>query len=407
MTMSTIRTSYSFLIISLLFIVYGSLFPLSDWRMPDQRFLGIWQQALHSHISRSDLLTNLLAYIPVGYFLSSVFSRRIGSIKRIALACCVGLLLSCSLELVQLFLPARTSSPMDVAFNTFSSVLGALAFNWFGSESVFGVLFGKWRQNHIYSGAAADTGLLVFFLWGAAQLAPFVPSLDFGTVKNGIKPLWQSLHDPSRFNWYRAITYGLNISCLGAVQQLIGTYRGRALPWLGLYCGSIFLIKPLIAGRQISLEALVGLAFGVCVSALLRTFPKKNIIAVGWLSVACAFIIEELRPDSLTLELHSFNWIPFTSQVAENMSGISAILEGIWPFATVGFYAVIHASSGKKIPAFFYGSLLAGCVFALEYAQTGITGRYPDITPVVLAGFGWSIPMLVVHKHGNTNMEHN
>jgi hypothetical protein len=55
------------------------------------------------------------------------------------------------------------------------------------------------------------------------------------------------------------------------------------------------------------------------------------------------------------------------------------------------------------VSIFSGGAVLAGCVLALEYAQTGIAGRYPDITLVLLAIVGWSIPMLLLHKNNHSN----
>lgn len=401
MTMIQIRARHYFLFLYTLFIVYGSLFPLVDWRSPELDVLQIWLQALGHHISRSDLLTNVLVYIPFGLLLCSVCSPQSSAFRRTLLTVVSGLILSCFLEYVQLFLPSRTSSPVDVALNTVSSLLGAVLFNWFGKQSGVGALFGEWRHRHFNSGTVVDIGLLSIFMWGAAQLAPFVPSLDLGDLKNGLKPLWQTLHDLSRFNIYRSVTYALNICSLGAVVLLILKQRGRATFWSGLYCGMILLVKVSIPGRQLSLEALAGLVFGVIMTIALQRLPSTVIRTLGFFSIACAFIVEELRPDVTTVDLHVFNWVPFGSQMAENVSGIGTILDGLWPFVVMGFFTVVNMSRGKIPNIISFGVFLAGCVLALEYAQTGIPGRYPDITPVLLSVVGWSVPFLFRNKNNN------
>lgn len=118
----------------------------------------------------------------------------------------------------------------------------------------------------------------------------------------------------------------------------------------------------------------------------------------GICSVAVAFIVDELRPDITAADLYDFNWIPFCSQMTENVSGIGSIFDGLWPFAAIGFFAVAHVSPGRKIHALSSGLFVASAVFALEYAQTFIAGRYPDITTVILAVVGWSIPLLVFRE---------
>lgn len=399
--MIKIRSNHLFLFLYILFIIYGSLFPLAGWRLPEQSLLENWQQAIGRHISRSDLLTNLMVYVPLGFLLSSVISSRFGHFGRILLTVILGSLLSLSMEYLQLFLPARTSSPIDLLLNVLSTLLGGLSFSWLGAGSSLGEQFGDWRQNRFNDGRVTDIGLAVIVLWGAAQLAPFVPSLDVGDLKNGLKPLWLTLHDLSRFNGYRAVTYALNITSLGAVLLLILKLHGKAPVWLGLFCGIVLLGKTTVAGRQLSLEALVGLVFGVLLTVGLQRLSKGGVLFCGICSAAAAFIVEEMRPDITAADFHDFNWIPFSSQMTENVSGIGSIIDGLWPFAAMGFFAAAHASPGRKIHAFPSGLFLASAVFALEYTQTFIAGRYPDITIVILAVVGWSIPLLVFRESKN------
>lgn len=307
----------------------------------------------------------------------------------------IGSLLSLSMEYLQLYLPARSSSPVDLLLNILSTFLGALSFNWLEKESSLGEWLGGFRESWFNYGRVTEIGLIVIALWGAAQLAPFVPSLDFGGLKNGVKPIWLTLHDLSRFNGYRAVTYALNIGSLGAVLLLILKFRAKAPVWLGLYCGATLLGKITIVGRQLSMEALVGLVAGVLLTVGFKSLPRDGVIFAGICSVATAFIVDELRPDMLTVELHDFNWIPFNSQMTENVSGIGNIVDGLWPFAALGFFAVVYASSGRKIHALSSGVFLALGVFFLEYAQSFVAGRYPDITTVILAVVGWAIPLMI------------
>ena len=356
-------------------------------------------QTFEERVSRSDLLTNILAYIPLGFLISSVCSARLCNFSRILLTVILGSLLSFSMEYLQMFLPARTSSPIDLLLNMLSTLLGAVSFGWLGAGSSLGERLREWRQFWLNDGKIADIGLFVIALWGAMQLAPFVPSLDVGDLKNSLKPLWLTLNELSRFNIYQAITYTLNIGSLGAVLLLILKLRANAAVWLGLYCGMALLGKITIVGRQLSLEAFVGLVSGILLTIGLHRLPKGRLILAGICSVVVAFIVDELRPDiSQTVAFYDFNWIPFYSQVEENLSGIGSIIDGLWPFVAIGFFAVANVSPGRKIHAFLIGLFLAVGVFALEYNQTFIIGRYPDITTVILAVVGWSIPLLVFRE---------
>jgi VanZ family protein len=392
------RSNHIFLFLYLLFILYGSLFPFDDWISPSQSMMDVWRRTGREHVSRSDLLTNILAYIPFGFLLCSVCSERLGTFGKILITTVIGSTLSFSMEYIQLYLPSRTSSPIDLLLNMLSTLLGALAFGLSGKGSNIGEWFGEWRQTRFIDGRVVDIGLFVIALWGASQLAPFLPSIDVGSLKNGLKPLWLMLHGLSRFNGYRSVTYALTIGSLGFILLLTMKNRVRAPAWLCLYCGATFLGKITITGRQLSLEALAGLVFGVMLTFGLKKLSKSGLTIVGACSVTIAFFVDELRPDMSAGVYHDFNWIPFDAQMTDNVSGIITIIEGLWPFAALGFFAVVRASSGRKIKAFPIGVYLSIVVFSLEYAQCFIAGRYPDITTVMLAVVGWSMPWLVFRE---------
>ena len=393
------RSNYLFLFLYLLFIIYGSLFPLAGWRTPEHGLLVVWQQALGQHLFRSDLLTNILVYCPLGFLLVPICSKRFGTFATIMASITLGALLSFSMEYIQLFLPARTSSAVDLLLNIVSTAIGAVAYRLLDRQADRGEWFGEWRHNHFDSGGGVDIGLAVIALWGTVQLAPFVPSLDFGTLKNGLKPLWQTVHDLSRFNWYRAGAYTLNIGALGAALLLLIKQRKNAPLWLCVYCGAVLLAKATIVGRQLSLEAMCGLVCGVMLTIGLRGLPRGGVAVAGFAAVAAAFTVEELRPDMTTVELHDFNWVPFSSQMMDNVSGMGGIIEGLWPFASLAFFAMTLSPDHLKRHPFVTGLLPISGVIALEYAQTGIAGRYPDITTIILAVIGWSIPLLLLREN--------
>jgi len=398
--MPRLRSSYLFLLMYLLFIVYGSLFPLAGWRTPQHGLVDTWFDTAGRHVSRSDLLTNILVYIPLGFLISAIRSDKLGIGVRILLATATGTLLSLFMESIQLFLPSRSSSLVDLLLNMLSTLLGALAYHWLGENVGLGKWLKEWRQGYVCEGRTADIGLMLFAAWVGTQLAPFVPSLDVGDVKNGLKPLCLTLHDFSRFNCYRAVTYALNIVSLGAALLLIMNHRCRVVFFLAISCGMTLFFKIFVAGRQLSLEALAGLGFAVGLLLFLQRLPRGGLFLSGGISVSLAYIVDELRPDmSQAVAFHAFNWVPFSSQMGENISGIGSILDGIWPFSMLGFFVVSHAGHGQKIPMVISGVALAVAVFALEYAQTSILGRYPDITSVILAVTGWIIPWLMIGRH--------
>jgi glycopeptide antibiotics resistance protein len=87
-----------------------------DFRIPERIEIGFTG-------SLSDVLENIVLYIPIG-FLFRVACRRSGWLPLFK-ALCFGVLVSASLEACQLFLPGRNSSLIDVITNGMGVLLGA------------------------------------------------------------------------------------------------------------------------------------------------------------------------------------------------------------------------------------------------------------------------------------------
>lgn len=385
------RTAYVFLTFYLLFIVYGSLFPL-EWALPHQGLLSLWHDNLEKHVSKSDLLTNLVAYIPLGFLSCAAMSRKASILVRMTVAILAGMIVSLFMEYLQIYLPARTSSPIDLGLNILSTGFGAAIYVvWGNRESAFGEQLYRWRQNNIIDGKLSTVGIGVVILWGAVQIAPFAPSLDIGDIRNGLKQLWNTIQNPLSVSLYRIVVYTFNIAALGIVLRLVLRLRRRAATLLAVGGSFVLFLKIFIVGRQLSLEALIGLCAGVAITWLLTDKSVALAYMFGSIFIVTAFVVDELRLGSSIPEYPTtFNWIPFRSQMMENVSGIESILSGLWPFCVLGFFAAYHAKlSVKKIPILFLSITIAANVLVLEYAQKFIVGRFPDITTVLLAVGGW------------------
>jgi VanZ family protein len=89
-----------------------------------------WKDFRFTHSYIIDILTNILGFIPFGFFLSAYLWRRKAQLKlrlilvSIIVAGCVSL----SIELIQVYLPTRCSQLMDVITNILGAVLGVALF---------------------------------------------------------------------------------------------------------------------------------------------------------------------------------------------------------------------------------------------------------------------------------------
>src|SRR5438445_9150933 len=110
-----------------LLVVYASLHPFSGWRdrgLPAFAFLAA---PFPRPIPVFDVVANIIGYMPLGFLaVLAVYPwLRRGYALRFGLACSV--LLSFALGSLQLYLPPRTSSNLDLLANTVGGAAGALA----------------------------------------------------------------------------------------------------------------------------------------------------------------------------------------------------------------------------------------------------------------------------------------
>ena len=114
------------------FAVWGSLFPF-DVRAVSAgeaaRLFWLPWQSGPATWSKSDLVSNVLLFMPIGLFLSAALDTRIGNRRAIgaAMVVAVACALSTAVELCQAFVPYRTPSAVDVMAETLGAALGVAA----------------------------------------------------------------------------------------------------------------------------------------------------------------------------------------------------------------------------------------------------------------------------------------
>ncbi|HUB48305.1 MAG TPA: VanZ family protein, partial [Acetobacteraceae bacterium] len=174
--------AYAFvLLIVVTFILYGSLFPF-EYRErfypggPVAYLLSTWQDWDH----RGDLLSNILLYLPFGFFTTLVLPSRMSGIQRALLATLAGTVLSCCIETAQFHDAGRVTSMGDVYANAIGSCLGATAAALVGATI-------RWpfvRELAVHPAAAV---LLAMFL--GYRLYPYVPMIDLHKYWHALWPI--------------------------------------------------------------------------------------------------------------------------------------------------------------------------------------------------------------------------
>lgn len=375
-----------------LLIVYGSLYPFGDW-LPAEGMLAFLTAPWPRYIIRSDIIANILIYLPMGLLAARALRYRLrpGTAAVAATALC--LLLSLVMESLQTLLPGRVSSLLDLLLNGLGGLGGALlaglTVNPPGPLRSLAALRREW----FLPGRAMDLGLVALSLWALAQLTPLLLSLDTDHLRKGLLPLWTPGF-PLPFSWTQLAAYACAITGLGLFGTILTrAEKNMAVPFIG-FVSVVLLVKILVMGRYLALETALGAAMGMVLTVILRPAPRPFRFATGGLALLAGFALAELEPAAGVIfkPLQPFNWIPFQGQM-HNLAGFSEILALFWPFLALGCLGAFATRPNRRRRMAFIGGLLVlALMFLLEWQQQTLPGRNADITDVLLALAGWSLP---------------
>src|SRR5574340_73323 len=162
-------------------IAYGSLYPF-HFTVPEAE-TAAWVKLFSDWsplTSKADALGNAALFVPFGCAGMLAIAVRAGLPFRIAATVAVNFALALVLQVAQIYVPERTAALGDVIWNMAGTAVGI----------VIGVLVDDHQsapRQRWQSGAVLPLGLIV--LWLAAELVPFVPSLDVQSIKANLKGL--------------------------------------------------------------------------------------------------------------------------------------------------------------------------------------------------------------------------
>lgn len=322
----------------------GSLYPLATWqsgRMFDVSFLwAAWPR----NITRIDLLTNIFIYIPLGILAMRAIFRRHYSLAHWLSICVLGAAFSTTMECLQLFVPSRVASNVDILANSAGAALGAGLAPLVSRRSRFFATLVALRRHWFRPGWAVHLGLLLLVLWILAQFSLQKPGLVAGSLHGGFTPFWESSMEHFRADV--ALLFALEIASVSLFIASLLRPDQRLIPGALSLTFSAILLKFLTAAlliklvfliRLLSLEALLGLSLGAgCALALIyfRSKPPPYPLLAG---VLCIFILAKL--------MHGAPFLTATGRAPDlatqpgllfNLGGVAYLVAELWPYLALG-----------------------------------------------------------------------
>lgn len=349
--------------ITCILIVYGSLYPF-DFSPPSRLGWQAFFSPLQIQRSRPDIVSNIVLFIPLGLFAALGFGRQWG---RVALFGILGALFAVALQLLQLYLPSRTAALTDAVWNFIGLSLG-----------IAGASFAHKKISPSWSGTRhlAWARFSFLALWLSAELLPFVPTLDWQTLKDGIKP---QLVAP-RFHFDLVLLHAAGIA---AAAEIVVDQTGVTRTRLGIALAAIFIFfaKIFVYGLGLDWSTLLGFGIGVATWLGLSRHAawfRRN--AVFWI-VLGAITVATLLSGSDNIRPSRVNWIPFAAMLQGSM------LDNVRALAQSAFLigALLWLGSHRNDREWSIAVALALWLSLLEIVEFFIGGHTADITKPLLA----------------------
>ena len=350
------------------FILYGSLFPFQyherDYPGGAPAYL---LSTLHVWDHRGDLLSNILLYMPFGFFATCALPWRIPGPLRALAAIIAGTALATGVELTQFHDAGRVTSMGDVYADAIGATIGA----------VIAVAFGlsiRWPFVREF-GAHPSAALLLAMFFGY-RLYPYVPVIDLHKYWHAVPPMLTGPALPPDELARFAITW-LFIAVI--IHSLYG-YR-RFLLLFPLVAAAEFLGKILIIGNALKLTDVAGAVIAYLMwPRLLRWRQGRLAITIVALAFAGLITVLRLQPFAFSAA-HPFGWIPFAAFMRGSIGvAIQAFCEKFYQY---GGLIWLLGAMGISLPA---GTVLtAALLFGTSYAECWLPGRSAEITDAAMA----------------------
>lgn len=289
-----------------LFIAYVSLSPFSDWREQGLEFVEVLHQPLLLTFTPFDAAINVLAYIPFGLLVTLALRARCGVVLSLIGGLLCGVLLSAGMEFLQMYLPSRTSSNMDLLTNSAGTLIGVILAVSISSWSWLRQQLSHWRRHLFHLGKEMDYGLALLTLWMFGQINPSLPMLGNVFISEVARqPFVSPLAEP--FAWWESVAVALNLLMLGCLLLTLLRTPRRIVGLLPALLGSVALVKFIAAAvllkswallLWINGEAMLGMLAGLLLLLAGLALPERSIRWAGATLALCYLVVVNFILDS-------------------------------------------------------------------------------------------------------------
>ena len=339
-------------------IAFASLQPFAPW-IPPPPGTPFWPLAPWPlKWTRFDAIANTLAYVPFGLFVALI-PRRATPLARTGVALAAGLSLSFGMETLQMFLPTRAASLVDLLANTGGALVGGVFGGTLMRAERVRRLLSAAREHAFIEGRLADVGIALLALWLAAQVNPgiplfavnFEPGLQPATVAVAAVPDLAATMLEATQSAFQLAGVGLFLALLlrdrrhvgGAVLLLIGmafVLKGLAA-WL--------VLKPAAWEAWLKPGVAIGIAAGSLGLLLAAFLPRPAQVAACAIALLSSLLLPFAVTDTTAMPapLTLFNW---RYGHLLNFNGLTHSVLLVWPIAAAAWLFALAGKPGWGRP---------------------------------------------------------
>jgi VanZ family protein len=312
-------------------IVFSSLLPFHGWDSFSSWSTAFLGAPLPPYITRTDITTNFLVYVPLGYMLALVLSRPRHRGRAVLLASLAGMSLSLGLESLQQLAPGRIASNLDVFLNTLGTLSGGVLSLHHRRLLRAIRRSGRWRQDWFLAGRHTNLGLLLLLLWGLAQFS-LLPVPGAGWLDLHLRPIDTTPGGLDKLNlaWFAAVA--LEMGTLGAFTASL-LRPGRYVSAMVLLFLLAFAVKLLAATILLKLRVVGGVLSLETLAAFLFAFWLLLNPLVARKRLTTALI---LLAGILLLRVWSAEYLFLPKASLLNIVGLAKAAASLWPALALG-----------------------------------------------------------------------
>jgi VanZ family protein len=336
-----------------LLVVYASLHPFYGWRDRGLPAFAFLTASFNRPVPAFDVVVNVLGYMPLGFLVVLASYPRLRGAAGFAFAFACSVLLSFVLESLQLYLPTRTSSNLDLLANAAGGALGAAAAFAATRPLMDAGELQRLRNELFLPGRRIDLGLVLLGLWLFSQLSPETLLFGTGDLRDLFKSPSGKLYPAEVFLRVEAgvacangLAAGLLAACLvernqptrGVVMLLIALALAVHSLAFGVFIG------PQDFASWVTPGALYGVAGAIALLMIAVALPRAAQLPLVGFTLLAATAIVNLAP------ANPYNTAAFSLWKQGqylNFNGLTRLVSIVWPFAAMLYLVLLASDRGQ------------------------------------------------------------